>query len=36
MTEFDTITGKNVEEAVNKALLQLQITTEKLEYDVVD
>ena len=36
MTEFATITGKNVDEAVNNALLQLQITSEKLEYEVVE
>ena len=29
MTEFATFTGKNVDEAVNNALLQLQITSEK-------
>lgn len=36
MTEFATFTGKNVDEAVNNALLQLQITSEKLEYEVVE
>ena len=36
MTEFATFTRKNVDEAVNNALLQLQITSEKLEYEVVE
>lgn len=34
MTEFAKFTGKNVDEAVNNALLQLQITSDQLEYEV--
>lgn len=36
MTEFTTFSGKNVDEAVNNALVELKITSEMLEYEVID
>lgn len=36
MDEFTTFTGKNVDEAVNNALLKLQVPSDRLEYEVVE
>lgn len=36
MTEFTTYSGKNVDEAVNNALIGLKITSDQLEYEVVE
>lgn len=36
MTDFATFTGKNVDEAVNNALVELKLSSEMLEYEVVD
>ena len=34
--EMITVTAKTVDEAVTKALIELQTTSDKLEYEVVD
>lgn len=34
--EMITVTAKTVDEAVTKALIQLETTSDKLEYEVVD
>lgn len=34
--EFITISAKTVDEAVNEALISLQVTSDKIEYEVVD
>lgn len=36
MTEFTTFSAKSVEEAVNKALVELAIPSDQLEYEVVE
>ena len=36
MNEYTTFTGKNVDEAVNNALISLQVPSDRLEYEVVD
>lgn len=36
MTEFATFSAKNVEEAVNKALIELSIPSDQLEYEVIE
>ena len=34
--EFQLFTGKNVEDALTKALVELGVTSDKVEYEVVD
>ena len=34
--EFQLFTGKNVDEAITKALVNFGVTSDKLEYEVVD
>lgn len=36
MGEFTTFSAKSVEEAVNKALLELGIPSDQLEYEVLE
>ncbi|MCR4628151.1 MAG: Jag N-terminal domain-containing protein, partial [Clostridium sp.] len=32
--DFITVTAKTVDEAVNEALIELQVTSDKIEYEV--
>ena len=34
--EFQLFTGKNVDDAITKALVSLGVTSDKLEYEVVE